>query len=177
MGQPQRRGRDKTVETAKEAGAAEPAVRHKELEQTEVKMCAGSWVSCLQREAKGDREVRGQGEGLALPPGCSTTFKNRGMRGTNQRLNQINKELFPLRACGLPGEAAAVTNAAQHEELSFPSCALGASQARQPLRLLLKTYIYHKLPCSDNGDTTIFLLFKVPEKSRALLDTLICYMT
>lgn len=82
-------------------------------------MCAGTRVSCLQIKAKGYREVRGQGEGLALPPGCSTTFRNRGMRDTNQRLNQINKNLFPLRACGLAYEAAVVTNATQHEELCF----------------------------------------------------------
>lgn len=115
-----------------------PRCSTKSWNKREVRMCAGSRVSCLQREAKGHRGLRGQGEGLALPPGCSTTFKNRGMRDTNQRLNQINKDLFPLRACGLPCEAAAVTNAAQHEELSSPSCALRASQARQPLRLLLK---------------------------------------
>lgn len=91
----------------------------KKQNKREARMYAGTRVSCRQIKAKGYREVRGQGEGLALPPGCSTTFRNRGMRDTNQRLNQINKNLFPLRACGLAYGAAAVTNAAQHEELYF----------------------------------------------------------
>lgn len=87
----------------------------------------------LQRKAKGCREVRGQGEGLALPPGCSTTFRSRGVRDTNQRLNQINKSLFPWRAYGLSQDAAVVTNAGQQR--SSASCAFPAGQT---LWLLLK---------------------------------------
>lgn len=91
----------------------------KKEKKREARMYTGTRVSCLQIKAKGCREVRAQGEGLALPPGCSTTFRNRGMRDTNQRLNQINKNPFPLRACGLAYEAVVVTNASQHEELCF----------------------------------------------------------
>lgn len=63
---------------------------------------SGDTGQLLQRKAKGCREVRGQGEGLALPPGCSTYFQKQRDEGyTNQRLNQLNKSLFPWRACGL----------------------------------------------------------------------------
>lgn len=46
----------------------------------EARMSARTRVSCLQRKAEGCGEVRGQGEGLALPPGCSTAFRNRGIQ-------------------------------------------------------------------------------------------------
>lgn len=84
-----------------------------------VRTDTGTRVSCLQIKVKGYRQVRRQGEGTALPSGGSMTLRNKGMRYPNQRLNQINKTPFPLRACGPATEVAVWTNAVQHQELCF----------------------------------------------------------
>lgn len=133
-------------------------------------MFTGPRVSWQQRKAQGYREVRGQGEGLALPPGCSTTFRNRGMRDTNQRLNQINTNLFPLRACGLAYGAAAVTNAPQHEELCFLRLQSLPSKAAVVVVSKRSIFTINYLPVTMETPLS-FCSSKSGEKSRALLLT------
>ena len=140
-------------------------------------MHAGARVSCLQTKANGYGEVTGQGEGLALPLGCSTTFRNRGIRDINQRLNQINKTPSPLRACGLADEASAVTNATQHEELCFlrteslPSKAAIAVVSKRPVFTINYLAVTTETPLP-------FCSSKVPEKKLCTVIhvTPLCYL-